>query len=116
MPRVLPSLLIVAALLADVSGGHGVALAFVFLAIPAAFVLALACYADALEARCSLLRPVLAGLPVLLLVLSAALRSPAVVGGIPALAVSALVLALLLYGALVVGALLPGSRPVPESA
>jgi hypothetical protein len=116
MPRILPSLLIVAALLADVSGGHGFALVFVFLAIPAAFVLALDCYGDTLEARCSLVRPVLAGLAVPLLVLSAALRSPAVVGGIPTLAVSALVLSLLLYGALVVGALLPGNRPVPESA
>ena len=47
MPRVLPSLLILAALLADAGGGHGVALA---------------CYGDALEERCSLARPALAGL------------------------------------------------------
>jgi hypothetical protein len=116
MARVVPSLLILAALLADASGGHRVALAFVFLAIPAAFVLALACYGDALESRCSLLRPVLTGLSVALLVLSAALRSPAVVGGVPALATSALVLAFVLYGAVAVGALLPGSRTVAESA
>jgi hypothetical protein len=116
MPRVLPSLLMLAALLADLGGSHGVAQAFVLLAIPAAFALALACYGEALEARCSLVRPVVAGLPVLLLVLSAALRSQAVVGGIPTLAVSALVLALVLHGGLVVGALLPGRRPVPESA
>jgi hypothetical protein len=116
MPRVLPSLLILAALLADATGGHGVALAFVLLAVPPAFVLALACYGDALEARCSPVRPALAALAAILLVLSAALRSSAVVGSVPAFAVSALVAAMLLYGALAVGALLPGSRTVPESA
>jgi hypothetical protein len=116
MPRALPSLLICAALLADLSGSHGVALAFVFLAIPAAFALALACYGDALESRCGLLRPVLSGLSVALLVLSAALRSPAVVGGVPQFAISSLVLALLLYGAIAVGTLLPRGRTVPGSA
>jgi len=116
MPRVLPSLPILAALLADASGSHGVALAFLFLSIPAAFVLALACYGDALDARCGLLRPILAGLAVALLVLSAALRSPAVVGGVPQFAVSSLVLALLLYGALALGAVLPRGRTIPESA
>ena len=116
MPRVLPSLLIIAALLADASSGHGVALALLFLAIPAAFALALACYGDALEARCGLLRPILAGLALALLVLSAALRSPAVVGGVPQFAVSSLVLALLLYGMLALGAVLPRGRTVPESA
>jgi hypothetical protein len=116
MPRVLPSLLVLAALLADTSGSHGVALAFVLLAIPAAFALALAWYGDALEARCGPLRPVFSGLAVVLLVLSAALRSPAVVGGVPQFAVSSLVLALLLYGALAVGTLLPRGRTVPGSA
>jgi hypothetical protein len=116
MPRVLPSLLVCTALIADTSSSHSVALAFVYLAIPAAFVLALACYGDALEARCGLARPVLAGLAVFLLVLSAALRSPAVVGGVPQVAVSSLVLALLLYGAIAVGVLLPRGRTLPESA
>jgi hypothetical protein len=41
----------------------------------------------------------------------AALRSPAVVGGVPHLAVSAVVLALLLYGGALVGALLASPRP-----
>jgi hypothetical protein len=50
---------------------------------------------------------------VFLLVLSAALRSPAVVGGVPHLAVSALVVALLLYGAIGVGALTPARRLEP---
>ena len=53
-----------------------------------------------------------------LVVLSAALRSPAVVGGVPQLAVSALVLPLLLYGAIATGALMPGRRlePVPVAS
>ena len=49
-----------------------------------------------------------------LLVLSAALRSPAVVGGVPRLAVSAVVLCLLLYLGALVGALL--SARVPAAA
>ena len=116
MPRALPSLLVLAALIADTSGSHGVALAFVFLAIPPAFVLALACYGDSLEARCSLFRPGLAAVSVFLLVLSAALRSPAVVGGVPAFAVSSLVLVLVVYAVMGIGALLPRSHTVPESA
>ena len=113
--RVLPLLLVLTALLLDLGGSHGVALAFVLLAIPAAFVLALECYGDRLEARCGGGRPVLAGLSVLLVVLSAALRSPAVVGGTPQFAVSALVLALFLYAAVAVGALAPARRtPVVE--
>jgi hypothetical protein len=114
--RFLPALLVVAALILDLDGSHGAASAVLFLAIPAAFVFALDCYGDALESRCTLARPVLAGLSLFLLVLSAALRSPAVVGGVPALAVSALVFALLLYAGAVVGSLLPGARTVPESA
>jgi hypothetical protein len=105
--RALPALLVVTALLLDVGGSHGAALTFVLLAIPASFVLALDFYGDTLEARCGGTRPILAGLSVLFLVLSAALRSPAVVGGTPRFAVSALVLTLLLYAAVAVGALAP---------
>jgi hypothetical protein len=112
----LPALLVIAALLADAGGSHGLALALLLVAIPAAFVLALDCYGDVLESRCSGLRPALAGVSLLLLVLSAALRSPAVMGGVPKFAVSALVLVLLLYTVVLVGALLPGARTVPESA
>jgi hypothetical protein len=103
--RTLPALLVLIALLADLSGDHGVALAFVLAAIPAAFVLALDWYGDALEARCGGLRPLVAGAGLVLLVLSAALRSPAVVGGVPRLAVSAVVLCLLLYSGALVAAL-----------
>ena len=108
-------MLVLAALLSDAGGAHGLALALLLLAIPAAFVFALDCYGDLLESRCSTIRPALAGVALLLLVLSAALRSPAVIGGLPKLAVSALVVTLVLYAAISVGTLLPG-RALPESA
>jgi len=108
--RGLPALLVFAALVSDVGGSHPVSLALLLLAIPAAFALALDCYADSLEARCSGARPAVAAIAVMLLVLSAALRSPAVVGGVPQLAVSVLVIVLALYVAITVGALLP-DRP-----
>lgn len=113
--RALPSLLAVVALAADLFGSPGIALGFVLAAIPAAFALALDCYGDALEARCGGLRPLAAALCVGLLVLSAALRSPAVVGGVPRLAVSAVVLTLVLYAGALVGALWP-ARSVPVRA
>jgi hypothetical protein len=103
--RALPVLLALIALVADLSGSHGLALLLVLTAIPAAFALALDCYGDTLEARCGGLRPILAAGGLGLLVLSAALRSPAVVGGVPRLAVSAVVLALLLYLGVMLGAL-----------
>lgn len=109
--RVLPALLVFTAFLADVGGFHGVALALLFLAIPAGFVLALECYGDRLAARCSRLRPAAAAFAVSLLVLSAALRSPAVVGGVPQFAVSALVIVLGIYVAVALGALRPARRP-----
>lgn len=116
--RALPALLVLAAFLCDLGGDHGAALGLVLCAIPPAFVLALDCYGDAIDARCSRVRPALGGLSLFLVVLSAALRSPAVVGGVPQLAVSALVLTLLLYGAIATGALMPGRRlePVPVAS
>jgi hypothetical protein len=113
--RALPALLALIALIADLSGNHGVALAFLLVAIPAAFVLTLDCYGDALAARCGGFRPVTAAVALALLVLSAALRSPAVVGGVPRLAVSAIVLCLLLYGGALVVALyaMQPARVVP---
>jgi hypothetical protein len=109
--RALPALLALLALLADLSGDHGIALGFVLAAIPAAFALALDCYGDALEARCGGLRPLIAAAGLVLLVLSAALRSPAVVGGVPRLAISAVVLCLLLYAGALVGALYRTPQP-----
>jgi hypothetical protein len=109
--RALPALLALIAFIADLSGNHGVALGFVLAAIPAAFALALECYGDALEATCGGLRPLIAAGGLVLLVLSAALRSPAVVGGVARLAVSAVVLCLLLYAGALIGALLTPQRP-----
>jgi hypothetical protein len=103
--RALPALLALIALVSDLSGSHAVALGFVFAAIPAAFVLALEWYGDALDVRCGGFRPLSAAAALGLLVLSAALRSPAVVGGVPRLAVSAVVLSLLLYAAALIAAL-----------
>jgi hypothetical protein len=114
--RFLPAALVLAAFLSDLANMHGAALALLLCAIPAAFVVALDWYGDCLEGRCGLLRPILGALSLAVLVLSAALRSPAVVGGLPAFAVSALVLVLLLYATVGVGALLPAARTVPESA
>jgi hypothetical protein len=114
--RALPALLGLCAVVADAVGSHGFALAFTLVAIPAAFAFALECYGDALEGRSSLAPSFTAGSALVLLVFSAALRSPAVVGGVPQLAVSALVVTLLLYGAMSLGALLQGGRTVPESA
>ena len=111
--RALPALLALIVLVCDLAGSHAAALAFVLLAIPSAFVFALECYGDALEARCGGLRPVCAAAGLALLVLSAALRSPAVVGGVPHLAVSAVVLCLLLYGTVLVAALF---APRPASS
>jgi hypothetical protein len=108
--RPLPALAVFTALLFDLGGGHGAALALLLLAIPAAFMLLLDCYGDAVEGRCSVLRPALAALALVLVVLSAALRSPAVVGGLPRFAVSALVLTLFLYAAAAVGALFAPRR------
>jgi hypothetical protein len=102
--RLFPALLVLAALLSDAGGGHGLALALLLLAIPAACVFALDCYGDLLESRCSGMRPALAAVALVLLVLSAALRSPAVIGGVPKFAVSALVITLVLYAAISVGA------------
>lgn len=113
--RALPALLALIAVVADLSGSHGAALVFVLAAIPAAFGLTLECYGDALEARCGGLRPLFAAGALVLLVLSAALRSPAVVGGVPRLAISAVVLCLFLYAAALVGALYATPPRVPVS-
>jgi hypothetical protein len=105
MVRVAPALLALTALIADLSGSHGFALVLLFAAIPAAFALALDYYGHAVEAQRLTLRLLCAAGGLALLVLSAALRSPAVVGGVPRLAISAIVLCLLLYAGAVLGSL-----------
>ncbi|CAN5250627.1 hypothetical protein BH18ACT12_BH18ACT12_23930 [soil metagenome] len=108
--RLLPALLVFTALLLDVGGGHGAALALLLVGIPAAFMLVLDCYGDVLDGRCGRLRPALAALALFLVVLSAALRSPAVVGGLPRFALSALVVTLFLYAGVALGALVAPRR------
>jgi hypothetical protein len=106
----LPAGLVIAAVTGDLSGRHSLVPACVLTAIPAAFAYALACYGDTLDARSGRLRPLLAGFAAVLLVVSAALRSPAVVGGVPQLAVTCAVLTIVLYGAIGLGALMPAPR------
>jgi hypothetical protein len=94
--RVVPAALAFGALVADLSGHHAFALTGLVIAIPASFALLLDCYGDALAARCGLFRPLSAAAGLLLIVFSAALRSPALVGGVPRIAVSAVALAVVL--------------------
>jgi hypothetical protein len=108
--RPLPAALAFVAFVADLSGAHGVALVALLAAIPAAFVLTLDCFADSLQSRCTLARPIVAGSGLLLLVTSATLRSPAVVGGVPQIAVSAVAFSLVLYAALAIGVLVAAVR------
>jgi hypothetical protein len=93
MARAVPALLAFAAFLADVAGAHALAVIVLFVAIPTGFALFVSCYGDAAEARTGLGRVAVAGSGLFLLVLSAALRSPALVGGVPRLAITAVALA-----------------------
>src|SRR5262245_32450009 len=108
--RPLPAALAFVAFVADLSGAHGLALVALLGAIPAAFVFTLDCFADSLQSRCTLARPIVAASGLLLLVMSATLRSPAVVGGVPQVAVSAVACSLLLYASLAVGVLVAAAR------
>jgi hypothetical protein len=110
--RPLPAALAFVALVADLAGAHGFALAALLAAIPAAFVLALDCFGDLLHDTCGHARPLVAGGALFLLVLSATLRSPAVVGGVPRIAVSAIVFSLLLYAGLAASVLVVAVRRV----
>jgi hypothetical protein len=98
MARALPFVLALAVAGADARGRHSLALLLLLGAIPAAGAAALAAYGDALDGLCGAVRPFAGALALLLLVVSAALRSPAVVGGVPALALSAVIGAAVLYG------------------
>ena len=91
--RAVPAFLALCAFLADVGGAHSFALLVLFAAIPAGFALVVSAYGDTVEHGSGLRRPITAGLGLFLLVLSAALRSPAVVGGVPRVAITALALA-----------------------
>jgi hypothetical protein len=105
--RALPTALALGAFVADVAGAHTFALVALVGAIPATFVLMLDCYGDLLAARCGLMRPIAAAVGLLLIVFSAALRSPAVVGGVPRLSISAAALAALFTFVALAGAVAP---------
>jgi hypothetical protein len=108
--RPLPAALAFVAFVGDLAGAHGLALVALLAAIPAAFVLTLDCFADSLQSRCTLARPIVAGSGLLLLVMSATLRSPALVGGVPQISVSAVAFSLVLYAALAIGVLVAAVR------
>jgi hypothetical protein len=114
MARGVPALLAFSAFLADLSGAHAFAAMVLFAAIPACFALFVSCYGDAAESRDGFGRVFIAGSGLFLLVLSAAVRSPALVGGVPRIAVSAVALAPFpcLYAALRVAR---ARRAVPEA-
>jgi hypothetical protein len=114
--RVLPFVLALAVVGADARGRHSLALALLLAAIPAAGAAALAAYGDALDGLCGGTRPLVAALALLLLVTSAALRSPAVVGGVPAFALSAAVGAASLYALQGLAAFVAIVAPSPSRA
>jgi len=91
--RAIPALLALSALVADLGGAHELARIVLFVAIPASFALVVACYGHRVETRTGGGRVVVAGFGLFLLVLSAAVRSPAIVGGVPRIAITAVVLA-----------------------
>src|SRR5205085_4294080 len=78
--RALPFVLALAVVGADSEGRHSLALALLLVAIPAAGAAALTAFGDALDGICRGPRPLLAALALVLLVVSAALRTPAAVG------------------------------------
>ena len=114
--RLLPALLVASALFSDLGGDHGLALAFLLFAIPAASYVALDYYGDVLESGCSLARPLLAGLAVVVLVSArpcgarpswvASRTLPSPRSSWPSCSTRRLA----------VGALIPLGRTVPESA
>src|SRR5262245_30626735 len=113
--RLLPWSLAVAALAADAIGLHGLAYSLVLLAIPSGAAAAFLGAGDALNGK-ELLRGVTSCLALVLIVLAAAVRANAPVGGaVPALAVSALVGAMLVYGLPLVVWVLEPLRPRPRA-
>jgi hypothetical protein len=95
--RLLAPGIALAALLADAGGVHGLASWLVLLALPAAAAAAFVGVSDALEGL-GAMRAATASLALALLVLGSAVREGAPRGGsVPALAISAIVMALLCY-------------------
>ncbi len=94
--RLLPALLVVAAVAADASGAYGLARAALLAAVPLTAVAAITAFGACLENRrdtVAMVQAILSSLVVVLLVLSCALRSSAI-QGVPHAAVSSLIAAL----------------------
>jgi hypothetical protein len=97
--RALSPSLVVAAVLADAQGEHRLAFYVLFAAIPALAVATIDAFGDYLEGSSPIFATV-NGLALFLVVVGTALRAPALVAGtVPAVALSALVLALGLLAA-----------------
>jgi hypothetical protein len=114
---VLPGLLVVAAVIADSNGSHGLARDALLAGLPFAAVAALVSFGDYLDARTPIagLHAVTSGAIVCLLVFSCAVRSGAG-NGAPPLAGSSLVAVLALLGVKAALALVPQLRRLGFSA
>lgn len=108
MPRrTLPFALLLAGALADAAGGQAAAFYLLFVAVPMAAAVSLACWGELVDARVAcreegfrLAQAALCGLALALIVGAAAAHAPALHGGaVPRLGVTALVAALVLFAA-----------------
>jgi hypothetical protein len=96
--RLLPLSLALAALVCDLAGLHRLAFYVVLLAVVGAAAAAFVAVGDAIEGRGGFLRAASSALALALLVIGSAVRAEASVGGgLPTLAVSAIVLAVVAY-------------------
>jgi hypothetical protein len=96
--RLLPLSLALAALVCDLTGLHRLAFYVVLLAVVGAAAAAFVGVGDAIEGRGGFLRAGSSALALALLVIGSAVRAEASIGGgLPTLAVSAIVLAVLAY-------------------
>ena len=96
--RLLPLVLAVGAVSADMAGAHRPAFYLVLLAVPAAAAAALLGAGDVIQGEAAWLRGVSTSLALVLLVAGSAVRESAAAGaGVPALAVSSVVAAVVVY-------------------
>ena len=115
--RLLPLLLALGTLLADIGGFHRFAFYLALLAVVGAAAAAIVGAGEALAGRGSWLRAGSTGAALALLVLGSAVRANAAVGApVPALALSAVVGAVILYAVPVVAWLLEPLVPRPREA
>src|SRR5215210_1418193 len=96
--RAIPIGLVIAAAAADGAGAHGLAFYALLLAVPAAAVAALDAFGDVLDGADEHLHALLWTVVLVLLVIGAAVRSPAVTeGAVPGVARSALLACLAIF-------------------